>query len=226
MRLTFLLLLSISCGQKFSDFCLGAPRPQQAMEVERQDPEEEEEAGEVGLPLMVLPPFERTSEPTLSDVVAGVLNLLVPIEGVAESGAIGGQDDPKAVNEGYDGEDVSEVVDHPINLLESEPVKEEETMSPLPPKQLPESVDEVGPSSPPREQTIILPSEPISQTLLVTVEPGSTRGSSLGPLNLRLESTSVVAAIHFFNTSQTFLKITKTFLIRFSRKCTIFLKDE
>lgn len=74
--------------------------------MERQDPEEEEEAGEVGLPLMVLPPFERTSEPTLSDVVAGVLNLLVPIEGVAESGAIGGQDDPKAVNEGYDGEDL------------------------------------------------------------------------------------------------------------------------
>lgn len=44
---------------------------------------------EVNLPLTVLPPLEPTSEPTSSDVVAGVLGQLVPVEEVVESGGEG-----------------------------------------------------------------------------------------------------------------------------------------
>lgn len=40
---------------------------------------------EVDLPLTILPLFKPASEPTPSDVVAGVLGQLVPIEGVTES---------------------------------------------------------------------------------------------------------------------------------------------
>lgn len=39
----------------------------------------------VELPLTVLPLFEPTSEPTPSDVVAGVLSQLVPVEEIVQS---------------------------------------------------------------------------------------------------------------------------------------------
>lgn len=60
---------------------------------------------------MVLPPFKRGSEPTHSYVVAGVLRQLPPVEGVADSREF-------------------EVVDHPVRLVEFEPVGEEKTTSP------------------------------------------------------------------------------------------------
>lgn len=50
-------------------------------EVEREDSGEVEEQMEVDLPLRILPLSEPASEPTPSDVVAGVLGQLVPVEG-------------------------------------------------------------------------------------------------------------------------------------------------
>lgn len=42
------------------------------MDVEREESKEEEEKGEVNLPLFLLPPIKPTREPTPSVVVAGV----------------------------------------------------------------------------------------------------------------------------------------------------------
>lgn len=43
------------------------------MNVDGEDSEKVEEVGEVDLPLIILPLFEPTMEPTSSDVVAGIL---------------------------------------------------------------------------------------------------------------------------------------------------------
>lgn len=91
---------------------------------------------------MVLPPFKRGSELTPSDVVAGVLRQLPPVERVADSREV-------------------EVVDHPVNLVEFEPVGEEETTSPHLSEPPHVQVERVGPSSPPREQIIAQPPEPV-----------------------------------------------------------------
>lgn len=125
-------------------------------------------------------------------------------QGVAESGAIRGQDDPVAVNEGYDEEDVPEAVDHSISFFEPEPVKEEETMSPLPPEQSPEPVEEVGPSSPPWEQTIILPSEPLFQTLPVTVSTPNLRARFYERFVVRASQPSL--GVHLSCSSHPFFK--------------------
>lgn len=77
-----------------------------------------EEQNEVDLPLTVLPPLELASHP--SDVVAGVLGQLIPVEEVVESD-VGGD----RVEGGEGG----------VSLVM--------------PKQSPELVVEVGPSSPP-----------------------------------------------------------------------------
>lgn len=94
---------------------------------------------------------------------------------MAESETSGDQDDPAIVNEGKDGEDVFEIADHPISPLEPEAVREDEAMSLFPLEQSPEPVEEVRPSSPSREQTIISLTESIFQTPLVTVSTPDSR---------------------------------------------------
>lgn len=50
-----------------------------------EDSREVEEEDEIDLPLTVLTPVERGSEPTPSNVVTGVLNQLAPVEGAGDS---------------------------------------------------------------------------------------------------------------------------------------------
>lgn len=95
--------------------------------------------------------------------MARVLNQLNPIEGATESGKFEGRDDLAATNEGHDGRDVPEAANHSVSPFD--PTSHGgEIMSPLLPEQSPEPIEEVGPSSPRREQILVLPSEPIFQT--------------------------------------------------------------
>lgn len=120
-------------------FAIVPSEPGPTVEMRGEDLVEAEEEDEVDLPLAVLPLFECGSEPTPSNVVAGVLSQLPLVEGV-------------------------EVVDHPVSPIELKPEGEEEATSPHLPEPSPEQVKEAGPSSPPREQIIAQPPEPVFQT--------------------------------------------------------------
>lgn len=112
----------------------------QFVEVRGEDSGEAEEEDEIDL--TVLLPFKRGSEPTPSDVVAGILSQLPPVEGVGDS----------------------RKVDRPVSPVELEPIGEEDAISPHLLEPLPMQVEEAGPSSPPHEQIIAQPSEPVFQT--------------------------------------------------------------
>lgn len=105
--------------------------PQQAMDVDREDSVDIEGEGAVNLPLTVFPPFEAAIKPTPSDVMAGFLNQLVPLEEVTEFGTGSsqvevrdGQGDLTVVNTECDREDVFSVVEISMNALEPEPSRE------------------------------------------------------------------------------------------------------
>lgn len=74
--------------------------------------------------------------------MAGVLNQLARVEGVAEPGEI----------EVLTDKSHNEAVDHPVCPVELEPAREEEVVSPLLLEQSLEPIEEVGPSFPPLKQ--------------------------------------------------------------------------
>lgn len=88
----YLLQVAIESSPTF------APGPldlQSVPEVEREDSGEVEEQVEVVLPLTILPFLEPASELTPSDVVAGVLGQIIPIEGVTDSEGEGATSPPE-----------------------------------------------------------------------------------------------------------------------------------
>lgn len=126
----------------------------QVVEVRGEDSGEVEEEDEIDLPLTVLPPVERGSEPTPFDVVAGVLNQLAPVEGAGDSREI-------------------EALDCPASP--PEPVGDEEIISPRLLEPSFAQAGEAGPSSPPLEQAIAQPPEPVFQTAPPVVSSPDSR---------------------------------------------------